>query len=1181
MRGHTAGFGSVDILVKTLREEFPELDPDRLKAAIERAIARAATASLDTESYKVVDLTLARVEATEESAERAAILRELSESLEQRRDADRALVVRLAAFAEVPIVDDLDPLLRLAQVTERWAELPLEKMLALIDITEDASVRRLTEIASAWQQLGRGYYAADCLERVLAVAPADPHANEALELFYRANGEWSVLVDLLGRRANHVASDRERAELFREMAVIYERQLGDEGGALDAYREADRLARDRHDVVEAIARLTVKTGDTESETLEVLERLAKVEQDPKARAQALCRAAEIAKLHDWDKAQALFERARADDPDLVPAIDGLSILLRDRGELSASISLLVTGAERPALGAERSRWLTDAADFCVAIGDTDWAKQLYRDARATDPANHRAGVALVELCWDTGALVELAPILDELCRSTDDPGRLRTYLLQRSKVAAELGDRTGARMALTRAVDLDPYDLDSRRDLARMLFEAEQWEKARPLLEGLLEHEEVLPPGEASELHYRIARCAHELGDHATADKQAAITLALAPHHRGALLMRAELDAADPFALAANQLALANIAPPEEKAARFSALGDRYVELGDRATAREMYREALQHRPGDHLLLTKFLNLVAEDGDWSYSLDLVQRLIDTEQDPRVRARYRHLAAQISRDELDDRERAVALLALAVEDDPLAFGPADELEALLDRAEDQDELARYFYRRLEHMRHDEGRPNERLRLWDKLGDLCIQLGRHEDAVVAFEVALTLAPDDPERRQRLADLYMGSPAHDHDAIAQHQAVLRGNKRRSESYKALRALYGRTLQPEKARAVGDAIAALAGTAEPRLAERIDSLFGEPTGEAGRPGREAHARALGNEDWLALSRIGVDVQLSALFALVAPAFAAERARMRPPQGLPAREADVPAPIRDVLDRVAKAFGISCPPVYIDRDVLAACTVAMRVRNGVLVPVVVIGRPALDRQIEPHELAFVLARQLADLRNDRVARLLCPRAGELAQIIELATAVTGASGTHAARWLSTSLHPVELDQVAALGTRLRERGVHPLTAATTWLAATERAADRIAFVVVGDLGSCVRLIEREPAAPGQDGNRTLELIWASITEEVLAVRARVEGWSNATPAPPRTTQAMPVVEPPAAAKAAVAAKAHAAGKPPARAATSVRAATAAPAEAGAGAESPPAAPKVPALPGPKPTRGG
>ena len=66
------------------------------------------------------------------------------------------------------------------------------------------------------------------------------------------------------------------------------------------------------------------------------------------------------------------------------------------------------------------------------------------------------GAAVVELCWDSGQLVELAPILDELVRITDDPNKLREYLLQRGKVAQQLGDKTGARSALSRVLDLDP-----------------------------------------------------------------------------------------------------------------------------------------------------------------------------------------------------------------------------------------------------------------------------------------------------------------------------------------------------------------------------------------------------------------------------------------------------------------------------------------------------------------------------------------------------------------------------------------------------------------------------------------------------------------------------------------------------------------------------------------------------
>jgi tetratricopeptide (TPR) repeat protein len=1122
MRGTTAGFGSIEVLVRALLDEFPELDPGRVRAAVERATAKVAHAALDTEGHRFVDHHLARVEASEDSVERARILRELATNLEDRRDAERALVVRLAAFAEAAVPDDLDALLRLAAITQRWTDLPLDAMARLIDPTQDASPRRLAELAAAWQQLGLSYRAADCLERLLAIAPADAAAHEALELFYRTKGEWSPLVDLLSRRAVQVG-DRERAELHRELGLIYERELGDDAGALEAYREADRLEPDHLDVVDALARLELRAGDSDGAALLSLERLARLVREPARRATVVFRAADVARHYDYDKAQALYEQARADDPDLVPAVDGLATLLRDRGELAAMVTLLVDAAARPALAGERSRWLADAADFCVALGDTDRAKQLYRDARAADPANTKAGLALVELCWDTGDpgdLADLAPMLDELCRTTQEPGRLRGYLLRRAQLATQLADAAARRDALTRAVELDPHDPTTRRELADLLLAAGDWRGARELIEGLLDdHEDLLQPEVSVELHYRVARCAHQLGDTEGAARHAAVALALAPDHQGALQLRAELDVGSPEAQLADQLALANLAPPDEKGARFSALGDRYAELGDRATAREMYREALAHRPADHLLLTKFLGLVADEGDWSYSLDLVQRLIDTEHDPKVRARYRHLAAMIARDELGRRELAATLFGQAIEDDPRLFTAADELEALLgeDAGRDGDRTAvmQFYYRRLEHVRTDEGRSGERLRLWDRLGELCLAQGQRDDAVTAFEVALQLDPDNLERRTRLADLYLeadleASPRHAREAIVQHQAVLRGNKRRVASYEALRTLYRRTHQPEKARACDDALDIIGMSMSMSMSmhivdDKLEALF--------RPGAGGDAAAgasqpLGHDDWIALGTDGVDLQLSALFALVAPAFVAERARTRPP---PPRELDdppVPAELARVLGRVVTLFGVAAPPACADPGQVAACAIALRPRAGVLAPVVVLGRPALDHQLDDRELAFVVARQLADLRSDRFARLLCPRAAELAQILELAIAAAHAAdpASHAARWLATALHAADYEQVRGLAGRLRDRD--PVRAALGWLAATDRAADRIGLVIAGDLASAVRVLERERGATG-DGGRILDLVWASVTEEVLGVRGRVERWASRPTATP------------------------------------------------------------------------
>ena len=1116
MRGNTGGTFSVDIVTRAVLEEFPELDAARVKAAIERGAARVASASMDTEGYRVVDLHLARVEASEESSERAQILRELSENLVERGDLDRALVVRLSAFSEAADPKDLEPLLRLARVTKRWAELPLDAMNALIDIHDDGAVQRLTDMATGWQEVGRSYFAADCLERVLLIAPGDANANEALELFYRSTQEWPVLIDLLSRRTVHVEQDHDRAELYREIAQIYERELDDESGALDAYQEADRLAPGHPEVLDALARLSMNIGVPDEEALAATERLAEATKEPKARARVLTRAAEIAKLHDWDKAQKLFERALIDDPDLASAVDGFVGLLRDRGQLAEVLDLLVIAARRPAFTAERARWLADAADYAVATGDVSRAKELYREARKADPDNAKAGLALVELSSDDGSLVELAPLLDELCRTTEDPSRLRGYLLQRSKVAAELGDRTGARIALSRAVDLDPTAEAPRRELADMLFDAGMWAKARPLLEGLLEDEDLLPPARRVELHHRVALCAKEVGDKEAAIQHVGIMLALQPDHRVALQMRTELDNSDPFAHAADQLMLANLAPPEEKATRFANLGDRYTELGDRATAREMYREALAHRPGDHLLLTKFLGLVTDDGDWSYAIDVVQRLIDTEADPKVRARYRHLAAMIARDELADHERSSELFEQSLADDPLSFPAADELEALLAAQPDRDALMRFYYQRLEQVRTTEGRDGERLRLWDRLGDLCAQLGRNDDAIAAFEVGMSLAPDDLERRERLADLaFEAGTKHDATAIAQHQAVLRASRKRVGSYQALRALYLRTAQPEKARAVDDAMAFLTiPPAEDRLHERIDALF-EPgksteTIAVARP-HNGVVRPLANEDWIALARLDVDLQLSALFGVVAPAFAVERARMRPPTPVPAKEHELPPHLAKIVGQVITAFGIARPPIYLERDQLAPCKVVMRARGGQLVPVLIVGRAAIDRTAIPGELAFQLARQLADLRTDRIARLLCPRAGELAQIIELASGQPGDDSieasqarptqSHAGRWMATSLHPVELDQALAIGARLRERGVSPMTAALHWLAATERSADRIGLCVIGDLKTAMAALERDPAAV--EAGRPGDLVWGSITEEVLGVRGRIEAWGT------------------------------------------------------------------------------
>ena len=74
--------------------------------------------------------------------------------------------------------------------------------------------------------------------------------------------------------------------------------LSDQGAALEAFRESDRLQPGNRDVLEGIARLSVELGVPEDEALSAAERFGNVVSDPKERARALYKAADLAKLQE-------------------------------------------------------------------------------------------------------------------------------------------------------------------------------------------------------------------------------------------------------------------------------------------------------------------------------------------------------------------------------------------------------------------------------------------------------------------------------------------------------------------------------------------------------------------------------------------------------------------------------------------------------------------------------------------------------------------------------------------------------------------------------------------------------------------------------------------------------------------------------------------------------------------
>src|SRR5262249_53375075 len=154
---------------------------------------------------------------------------------------------------------------------------------------------------------------------------------------------------------------------------------------------------------------------------------------------------------------------------------------------------------------------------------------------------------------------------------------------------------------------------------------------------------------------------------------------------------------------------------------------------------------------------------------------------------------------------------------------------------------------------------------------------------ESAAAAFEVAVALEPDNIERRKRLADLYVQAGPRSFDkSIAEHQHILRIEKDRVHSYRALKHLYLQTKQREKSVFCSWALVALK-RGEADDTRRLSEHKKKPFATARQP--------LSDESWLRLKHSDEDALVDCLFAMIAPALVPLQAQTFKQLGLNRKE--------------------------------------------------------------------------------------------------------------------------------------------------------------------------------------------------------------------------------------------------------------------------------------------------
>lgn len=525
------------------------------------------------------------------------------------------------------------------------------------------------------------------------------------------------------------------------------------------------LARQkRYDEVERQLKLLRQAGPEDEETLKLGDELQseletyQLAYRTMALAQVKARAPETR-----EQAERLFEKALEIDPQHLPTLKAYATYLKDQGRLSEAVRMWALAAPMAPREAEgeleaildaqdaSSQTLNTLAQVLVQLGREDDAEQRLRRSLALEGDNPTTLQLLTDVLVSQGRPDEAEALLRDRRAVVEGSGALS---LRYAQLLAGRGDYEKAGRAFRRARDLEPSD----EAIRQACDEAEV--RLQRFNDALLE--------------MALGRKAEREGNYPEAEDAYRKALAIDPDHvptlsRFAQLLErqgrpmeaghylAHLSRIDPGSVETHyQQRPPHVAASVEGRA---AYGRFLQEQGRTEDALAQYGEALAQQPDYALALNPYLDLLLQAGQTREAEGALKRaLVLAADNAPLNWRYGELLAGRHRYDLAEPylKRAVDLepdnadfqASHAKIQEPLRLIQEAELAwaTALVKPEPADKEA-LFREALDV--YPEHVPSLR-----DYGDWLAQAGRHADAVVQWQRAAALDPDDPALAARLA-------------------------------------------------------------------------------------------------------------------------------------------------------------------------------------------------------------------------------------------------------------------------------------------------------------------------------------------------------------------------------------------------------------------------------------------
>ncbi|MFO0614054.1 MAG: tetratricopeptide repeat protein [Polyangiaceae bacterium] len=1000
---------------------------------------------------------------------------------------------------------------RVYGTTQQWPDLVgvLEMQLDVVT-TERERIDVLMKIARIQEELFvKPDVAATRLEQVVEIDPNHEPAYESLERCYRQRRQWLDLINTYDRHIGASLDRGKKIELWGLQARVYADEVDDTDRAIDSYQNIVDIDPTNVGALDALSKLYEKQGDAQR-AIDYMTRVAELTVDGKQKVEMYFRIGKQLdeKLGDRLTAQENFERALDLDPNHQPTLAALRVIASDAADWDRAARYLDQEqmiTEAPRL---RARLLVELGKMRdEMLGEHDLAIQAYEFANQADPDNEDAALPLVQEYSSRNQWDRAEPLAEMLAKKAGKRERSEQHMLQNlyGKVLAARGNHQAALRAYQAANQLDLTNQETIRGLAESSFNLQDWPGALTNFQKVLTALEEHDTEQRAYVYYKLGAIKQAQGQGKQAINNFEKALQVEPAHNPTLLAMVQIyeQLKDwPQVCHYKRLILDNVVDGQERYKLLVELGDIWSDKAQNPQKGiEALEEALDLEPQSHVLLHKLLALYQKAQQWERMVDCLERISQLENNPERKSKYIFTMAQLYRDKINDKMRAVELFNDALDLNPGYLEAFERINKILTEQKEWNQLER-SYRKMLHRLAGKANPDLAFNLWHALG--LIYRDRIQDipkAIEAFRMASSQRPDELTEHVILSELYEQAENFD-EAIAEYHAMLKIDAMRVDPYRKLYTLYLTKRTYDEAWCLAAALAFLrqAGDDEKQFFEDY-----RPQGlpqVRGRVDNNAWNRFLFHED--------EDQTLGKIFEALAPAaLRAKTEDMKAKKETPVldpRFRQDPATSTVTFARTfgwaAQVLGLSAPPLYVRSDVPGALShVPYEPPSSLAGQTVLTGFSAQD-------LTFIVGKHLAYYRPEHYIKAIFPTVTELTVLFFAGIKLIAADqpcppeyekqviGT--AQQLARYVQPVQQEQLRSGVRKFIQDGARANI--KRWAQTVDLTAARAGLLLSGDLEIAKKLIAAEPQLPGDltPQEKLKELLVFAVSDPYFKLRAQL-----------------------------------------------------------------------------------